>query len=560
MAVDQLPARVREFANYLDGLLARLDQGGGWCGIFWQRDPEGMRACLDGRETPPWDVLEALLQDLAAVYGPAAAAAERARARTLYTAAVAAHDARPGARDALADRLDAMLREQHRAAERRARLHRLLPAAASPQEAETLRRDLAWAHDDHERATARCTELHARIADLDRRTDSGATPRDRSAGGTVAGHGAGRDPMGEEAPGSGAQGPGNGSETDAPRGIERPGGERVDRPWHPAAPQAGPAPHAGPASHGGPVPHAGPVTHASPASHPAAQPPDPNTDPTPAAAHPGSGSSPSLGAASGQDSDPARAQAAVPAAEPPPAKARKRRRGSARFAGMIEDAEVPVVVPQAPAAGPEGGARRRVPRGARFAGAGEDGGAAEAPVEVVDAGAGAAVAGAVERLARLRAEGRSGEAHVLLAEITRWPAARFPPLADALRGAGLGADWATLLWEAAALPAERLVAAAGALEAAGMAVDGERMLRQGVARPPGEIGAAVLALEAAGRAREVRALLDAYVAVRTPEEAARSAAAGPGRLVPLLLEAARRVSEERHWDLVHALRVAGFTA
>jgi hypothetical protein len=33
----------------------------------------------------------------------------------------------------------------------------------------------------------------------------------------------------------------------------------------------------------------------------------------------------------------------------------------------------------------------------------------------------------------------------------------------------------------------------------------------------------------------------------------------PATLVPLLLEAARGVSEERHWDLVHALRVAGFT-
>jgi hypothetical protein len=48
--------------------------------------------------------------------------------------------------------------------------------------------------------------------------------------------------------------------------------------------------------------------------------------------------------------------------------------------------------------------------------------------------------------------------------------------------------------------------------------------------------------------------------VRTPEEAARSAEADPQRLVPLLLEAAQGVSDERHWDLVHALRVAGFTA
>lgn len=86
------------------------------------------------------------------------------------------------------------------------------------------------------------------------------------------------------------------------------------------------------------------------------------------------------------------------------------------------------------------------------------------------------------------------------------------------------------------------------------------MLRQGVARPAPEIGAAVLSLAEEGRRREIGALLGAYVRMRTPEEAARSAEADPQRLVPLLLEAAKGVSEERHWDLVHALRVAGFTA
>src|SRR3954447_4160955 len=103
MTVEQLPGQVREFARYLNELMNRLDQGGGWCGVFWQRDPEGMQACLDGREVPPWDVVEALLQDLAAAYGPAAAAAERERARALHAAAVTAYDARPGARDALGD-------------------------------------------------------------------------------------------------------------------------------------------------------------------------------------------------------------------------------------------------------------------------------------------------------------------------------------------------------------------------------------------------------------------------------------------------------------------------
>ncbi|MEU3174767.1 hypothetical protein, partial [Streptomyces sp. NPDC007000] len=140
-----------------------------------------------------------------------------------------------------------------------------------------------------------------------------------------------------------------------------------------------------------------------------------------------------------------------------------------------------------------------------------------------------------------------------------WPADRLPLLAEGMRSAGLGADWTTLLWEAASLPADRLVAAADALTAAGHADDGEQILRQGVVRPAEETGRAVLALDAEHRHREVRTLLDAHVRMRTPAEAARSAAPGPERLVPLLLGAARGVSDERYWDLLHALRVAGFT-
>ncbi|MET9968695.1 hypothetical protein ABZZ80_22905, partial [Streptomyces sp. NPDC006356] len=188
MSVEQLPARVREFVNYLDGLLARLDQGGGWCGVFWQRDPEGMQACLDGREVPPWDVVEALLHDLAGQYGPGGAGPETERARALHAAALAAYDARPGGRDALGDRLDVMLREQRYAAERQAELGRLLASASSQEEADAIRLDLAWARDDHERATARCAELRARTTDLDRRAASArgrAIRRERVGEGSV---------------------------------------------------------------------------------------------------------------------------------------------------------------------------------------------------------------------------------------------------------------------------------------------------------------------------------------------------------------------------------------
>ncbi|MGW4435616.1 hypothetical protein ACWELO_07615 [Streptomyces sp. NPDC004596] len=520
MAVERLPGRVREFADYLDGLLGRLDRDGGWCAVFRQRDPEGMRAFLHGREVPPWDVLESLLQDLAVADGPAVAAAERERARALHMAAVSAYDALPGARDALGDRLDVMLRERRYAAGRRSELTRRLAAATSREEAEALRLDLAWAHDDHDRATARRAEIEARLSRLD-------------AG--VRGVDAGPYPAGLPRP-----------EAGPPRDERHSGGTRS--PWF-AAPAAGPEARPG-------TPRAEPeVRTPPPRRSPRSGAPQRDVVRVPRPGLPEAGRAPADGPAAPRTPTP------VPDPAPPPAGARRRRRGGARFAGAAEDGAVPVAVPpQAPLAAVPGAAGgRRPPRGARFAGAVAGQEPAERPAEAVDAELAAAVTGAVERLARLRAQGRSGEAHALLAEVAHWPAPRLPLLADGLRHAGLGADWDILLWEAAALPAGRLLAAADALEAAGRAADGRRMLRQGVARPAAEIGAAVLDLAERGRDREVRALLDAYVRVRAPVEAARSVAAGPDRLVPLLLAAARGASEECHWDLVHALRVAGFT-
>ncbi|MBE8476169.1 hypothetical protein [Streptomyces justiciae] len=665
MAVDQLPGCIREFVNYLDGLLARLDQGGGWCAVFWQRDPEGMQACLEGREVPPWDVVEALLQDLATEYGPAVAAPEVERARALHAEALAAYDARPGARDALGDRLDVMLREQRYAAERQAELGHLLATAATREAADAIRLDLAWARDDHERATARCTELRTRMADLDRRTGGGQAQVIRRgqvndgavlrvgdeaggarAGGTgQAGLGGARASgggVGQAGPGAGQQ-PGRGpygggpssmpQQRDArtaaeagatgwptqaaretgPGGAPGSGGGGAGQEWHERAAADGPRDAwQGPAGQGwqagartaaqgvdgdvfaGGVPvfadqrpeRPGARTAAQssgpggfPADSPGAagqrhwQAPAPTADARhglgdPANVAADSPSGPGTpegahgpGAVGGQAEAPSAGSGPATNAAPTP-KQRKRRRGSARFAGMVEEDAAPVVVP--PAAAPTLPAQpatgRRTPRGARFAGAGAAVEAPEPQVERLDNGDRREVAQAVEQLVRLRREGRSGEAHALLVDAAYWPAARFPLLAAELQHAGLGADWATLLWEAASLPAERLVAAADALVEAGRGTDGEQVLRQGVVRPAEEIGQAVLGLVHEGRRREVRALLDAYVRVRTPEEAARSAAPGPQTLVPLLLEASQGVSEERHWDLVHALRVAGFTA
>ncbi|MGW2616075.1 hypothetical protein [Streptomyces sp. NPDC001500] len=500
MTVHQLPGRVREFVNHLNAVLARLDQGAGWCAVFWQRDPDGMQACLDGREVPPWDVVEALLQDLAAAHGPETAAQEARRLRPLHAGALAAHDARPGGRDALGDRLDVMLREQRYAADRLTDLGRRLASAPTREQADALRLDLAWARDDHERATARCAELRHRMAVLDRLPSPSPHPgRPAGAHDVRSGHDDGS-----------AAGPG-------------------------AAPRAG---HEG----AGAVPGAVRGVFG-----------DDPADAGEVTARPGAGDAASRPAA--------RDVVAVPEPDPVP-RQRKRRRGSARFAGMADDDATPVAVPPvAEPAAPAAPARRTL-RGARFAGAAAE--RVERDVEPrrepLDAAARRETVEAVERLVRLRAEGRSGEAHALLVELACWPAARIPLLAAELQRTGLAADWTTLLWEAASLPPDRLVAAADALVAVGRAGDGEQILRQGVARPAAEIGQAVLALVGEGRRREARALLDAFVRVRTPEEAARSVAPDPRALVPLLLEAARTVSEERRWDLVHALRVAGFTA
>ncbi|MFD9777403.1 hypothetical protein ACFWXD_09940 [[Kitasatospora] papulosa] len=414
MTVHQYAVEVRAFARYLRDLAALLDPGRGWYGVFCARDPAGMRACFEGSEVPPWDVVESLLQDLAEVRGAGHAAEESVRAAALYAASAAAYDGRPGGRQALADRLDVMLREQSDA------VRRLSDADAEPDA-------LAWARDDHARATARCAELRDRLAAVERT---------------------------------------------AP----------VPDTWF-----------------------------------------------------------------RGQDG------AGVPTASAP----RRGKPRGARFAGLDtgDEAEadpVPSPGPGLPAA----------PRGARFRGAPAEERVAPAPSapEPDDPAAHRAAQDVVVQLVRLRAEGRSGEAHVVLCEAAAWPAGRLPVLAAALRGAGLEADRATLLWEMSSLTPAELAAAAGALAAAGLADDCGQLLRQGVARPAAEVADAVVALDRAGLEAEARALLEAFVRARTPQEAARIAEGGPRHLVPRLLAAAREVSAAREWDLVHALRVAGVAA
>lgn len=475
MMVHQHAYEVGAFAQYLRDLVARLDPGRGWYGVFARRDPVGIRSCLDGVEIPPWDVVESLLADLAGLHGARFAEQVSVRAAALYSASAATHDRRPGGRQELVHRLELMVREQRRAAER------LRGAGGGPGPAEP--EALAWARDDHERATARCAELRGRLAAV-------AVPEGWSRAGES--HG----------PPAGADG--------AVRVAEAAGVPR---------PRAGGRDAAG--------------------GHP----------------HPGS------------PGDVGRTGPAAPASDAPaPARRRKKPRG-ARFAGLEVDDEEEAGYAPSPLPGPPAPTRSGppAPRGARFGGgAGEEGreggdaaGRDRAPDALPDPAAGPAVAGAVAQLIRLRAEGRSGEAHVVLCEVAAWPAPRLPVLAVALYRAGLAADWTTLLWEVSSLPPAGFAAAAGALAAAGREADCGLLLRQGVARPAAEVAEAVLVLDGAGREREARDLLGAFVRVRTPQEAAELAGTGGTRLLPLLLAAAREVSVEREWDLVHALRVAG---
>uniref|UniRef100_A0AAU3H3S6 UL36 very large tegument protein n=1 Tax=Streptomyces sp. NBC_01401 TaxID=2903854 RepID=A0AAU3H3S6_9ACTN len=449
MTVHQNPWEVRAFAQYLRDLGARLEPGQGWYGVFCARDPDGMRACFDGSEVPPWDVVESLLQDLATLRGTESAAQESVHAAQLCAAASAAYDRRPGGRQALVDRLGVMLQEQSYAA-RRMRAAGADGAPAPEGDTEVL----AWARDDHARATARCAELRGRLAAVER---------------TV--------------PDSWFRGQGDASAPAPARST-------------PTAPGSGPEP------------------------------------------------------------------VSTPAPRPGPAK-KRRKPGGARFAGLeIEEGAEAGPDPSEVPALPVAAQTDAVPRGARFSGSQAEGGAGPAALRAAepDPAARRAAEDAVALLVRLRAEGRSGEAHAVLCEAAAWPAGHLPVLAVALHGAGLDADWATLLWEASSLPPAELAASAGALAAAGRADDCGQLLRQGVARPADEIADAVVALDLAGLEPEARALLGAYVRVRTPEDAARVAEGRPRHLVPRLLAAAREVSEAREWDVVHALRVAGIAA
>ncbi|MEU7242780.1 hypothetical protein ACI2L4_20980 [Streptomyces sparsogenes] len=523
MAGGRLPAEVVEFARYLRALTGRLDPAKGWYAVFAQRDPEGVRACLDGREVPPWDLVQALLQDLSAQRGPHTAQEAAARAADLYRASVTAHDTTVGGPAALRDRLQAMLREQRQAARRERELHAAVRAATAQDDAEARERlssDLAWARDDRRRATARCEELRARLAALAASPASPPGPRGARAGLAV--------PEGwfrDEAPETGGARGGAGTRPDGALRQAEPGTARLPRPT--GARFAGAA--VGPPGEAVGAPGGERATAWGSGGEPVASPGAAGPPATPRGAR-------FAGAYEGESG------------------ARRRGRSKAREEEAGREAAGGVEARRGAARETTGSGEAR--RGGETAGGAEArrGAASEA------AGSDEARRGAVEavgRLARLRAEGRGGEAHVLLCEAAARPAHWLPLLAAELERAGLAADVATLLWEAACLPPPALAAAARALTVAGRGDDGARLLRQSVARPVTEVARTALALLAVGGRAEAAFLLEALVRARRPDEAARVAADAPAELVPLLLDAARGVSSSSHHDLAHALRVAG---
>ncbi|MGD3110035.1 hypothetical protein [Streptomyces sp. YGL11-2] len=507
MTVTQLRNPTEEFARFLTDLGRLLDPAAGWYGVFGQRDPEGLRACLEGREVPHWDVVESLLHDLATQHGDAAVRTMGPRARRLYARAVAGHDAQPGGRPALRDRLEVMVHEQRQAAARARELRTAARFAQDPAEGERLSRELAWAQDDHLRAGARVRELRARLAALEEAGQgAGAAAPEGDAPAAA-----------DDAPARGGGDPGRDGETRAGEvAPPAPGGDAAARRAEPPARRAEP-----------------PARRAEPP----ARKPKLSARKAKAAGRPRGARFAGLEvvdeAAPAGDRTPPQVPAAVPAAAGPAPR-------GARFAGAYA----------APDGGPEGGSGDGPDDGPGDAAAG---GAADPEVR-------RHAARTAYRLARHRPPGEDGPAYVEICAAAARPAVELPFLLGELESAGLACDIPTLLWEVACLPPDGLAAATAALVAAGRTADAAALLRQSVARPVAEVARTALALLDRRRPEQAGALLAALVRARTPEDAAALAAADPATLGPLLLEVARAVSPSRSRDVAHALRAAGHPA
>ncbi|MEV7829289.1 hypothetical protein AB0P12_01560 [Streptomyces subrutilus] len=157
---------IGRLTGYMRELTQRLDARTGWYGEFLRRDPDGVRACLDGAAIPPWDVVESLLRDLAGVLGPEVAQREAAYAGGLRAAAVAAWDRMPGGAEELRALLAASDDQRGHAQAALRELAARLGGATDPAEADALARELSWTRDDAARASSRHEDLVARLGAL----------------------------------------------------------------------------------------------------------------------------------------------------------------------------------------------------------------------------------------------------------------------------------------------------------------------------------------------------------------------------------------------------------
>ncbi|MFE9560851.1 hypothetical protein ACFYM0_07065 [Streptomyces sp. NPDC006487] len=581
---------IGQLSGYMRGLTQRLDPGTGWYGEFLRRDPEGMRACLDGAALPPWDVLESLLGDLAASAAPGALVREARYAAGLRAAAVGVWDRMPGGVEELRTLLASAAEQRARARAALRALSARLAETTDPAEAEALSRELSWTRDDDARATARHEDLTARLEAVApgtghprahrpgrpsparpeplngvpaqrAATSPGAAwpgPREEIREGTRAGSG---DAAWAGAPAD-APGPASGAAPDVKPGpVPEAAGEPVGRAegrWLRGARRSGGARYAGAAA-----PEAEAVT----------MPPGQPSSDTPLRgarfgrpARPAGTATPEGDASTGGQPDPPRGARPEPArtvagGTGPERASAAPGRGDSAGSGPAAEYAGSGRTGDHVASGPAGGHPGSGPAGeaawTRPADSTEWPGSAPGPTPGgAPHGAPAQWAGAaggfVEGLVALRGQGRSGEAHVLLCEAAAGPAEQLVRLGEELRRAGLAADWATLLWEAASLPPARFAAAAAALGPA----DRDALLRQGAARPAAEIAETALVLGTAGHTQEADALLAAFVRVRTAEESARLARRDPPWFAPRLLRAAEALSGAHHRDLLHALRVA----
>ncbi|MCM2425394.1 hypothetical protein [Streptomyces sp. RKAG337] len=428
-AGPQLADSAREFTEFFRELVAGLGAAPGWYGALSRRDPGGVNAYEAGVELAPWDVVHAVLHDLAALHGAPVDPADVGRAQRLYRAAAAGRDAAPGSGTALRSRLDAMLRERHDAVlrEREAAhaAHEYGATGGDPHSvtAGRLANALAWARDDRERAGARCAELQARLDAVEKRL-AGEFFTDRSA--------ADRSP--------------------APDDWFRP---RTPDPVDPAGPLMRQQ-----SSAAGPAGSTEPVAPAAPAGRGKRR---------PKAAGRGTGSRPrgarfattfdepfdeadDAASEAPRQEGPAATAAPGPAAGPAP-------RG-ARFAGVAAE-EAPARAADVP---PDAGPRQAEARSeaARLGGLRRAGRGGEAYVVLCEAAAGPAAALPV--LAReLERAGLAADVATLLWEVAVLPPDRLAAAAAALAQAGRTDDCRTLLHQAAARPAAEVAVLAAAL-------------------------------------------------------------------------------------------------